>query len=108
MHLLYVHESGSTADPKQIFFVLAGISIHETQGFWLSNELDKIAARFNPADPASVELHGSPMLKGKNFWRNFKVADRVQAIKDALTVLANSHPGNRIIRLCHKKIGGFA
>lgn len=103
MHLLYVDESGSTADPKQIFFVLAGVSIHETQGFWLSNELDKIAARFNPADPASVELHGSPMLKGKNFWRNFKVVDRVQAIKDALTVLASSHPGNRIFACVIRK-----
>jgi hypothetical protein len=103
MHLLYVDESGSTADPKQIFFVLAGVSIHETQGFWFSNELDKIAARFNPADPSSVELHGSPMLKGKNFWRNFRVADRVQAMKDALSVLANSHPGNRIFACVIRK-----
>lgn len=103
MHLLYVDESGSVADPKQIFFVLAGVSIHETQGFWLSSQLDKIAERFNPADPNSVELHGSPMLKGKNFWRNFRVADRKQAMKDALSVLANSHFGNRIFACVIRK-----
>lgn len=96
MHLLYVDESGSTADPKQMFFILAGVSIFETQGFWLSNELDKIAARFNPADPNSVELHGNPMYKGKKIWRQFKLAERTAAMKDALSVFASSHPGNRI------------
>lgn len=34
--------------------------IFERQGFWLANELDVIAARFNPADPAVIELHGNP------------------------------------------------
>lgn len=103
MHLLYVDESGSTQDPHQIFFVLAGLSIHESQGFWFGNELDKIAAKFNPADPSSVELHGSPMLKGKRFWRQFPVAERKQAIKDSLLVLANSHPANRIFACIIRK-----
>lgn len=103
MHLLYLDESGSTSDPKQLFFVLAGVSIHETQGFWFTNELDKIAAKFNPADPSTVELHGSPMLKGKNFWRQFRVEERKQAIKDSLSILANSHGGNRIFAcICRK------
>lgn len=96
MHLLYVDESGAVSDPKQIFFILAGVSLHETQCHWMSNELDKIAARFNPADPLSVELHGSPMLKGRGIWRQIPLHDRVNAIKDALSVLANSHYGNRI------------
>jgi len=67
MHLLYSDESGTVADPKQIFFVLAGICIFESQGFWISSELDKIAARFNPAEPQSIELHGSPMYHGRRF-----------------------------------------
>lgn len=103
MHLLYVDESGSTNDPHQIFFILAGISIHESQGFWFSNELDKIASKFNPADPASVELHGSPMLKGKGIWRHFRVSERVQAIKDSLSIITNSHPGNRIFACAIRK-----
>lgn len=103
MHLLYIDESGSTKDPHQIFFVLAGVSIFENQGYWIGNELDKIAARFNPADPSSVELHGSPMLKGRGMWRSFPVADRVQAMKDVLNVLASSHNGNRVFACVIRK-----
>ncbi|KAA9354820.1 DUF3800 domain-containing protein [Larkinella humicola] len=96
MHLLYADESGSAADPSQIHFVLAGISFFERQTFWISNELDRIAERFNPAEINSVELHGSPMMGGRNSWKPFPKQDRIQAIKDALSVLANSHPSNRI------------
>jgi hypothetical protein len=103
MHLLYADESGTTADPTQIFFVLAGVCIFETQGFWISNELDKIAARFNPADPSSVELHGSPMLNGRKFWRQFKLPERIQAMKDALGVLIASHPSNRVFACVVRK-----
>jgi len=49
MHLLYADESGSTNDPKQQHFVLAGLSVFERQGFWISTELDNIAAEINPA-----------------------------------------------------------
>ena len=81
MHLLYADESGSKIDPKQIFFVLAGVSIFERQGFWISRELDKIAEEFNPSDPNSVELHGSPMYHGRRFWRNFPKQQRWEAKK---------------------------
>lgn len=90
MHLLYTDESGSVADPLQAHFVLAGISLFERQSFWLANKLDRIAARFNPADPDSVELHGNAMLAGRKFWRKFPKIDREMAIKDALSsTLAN-------------------
>ncbi len=96
MHLLYCDESGSPKDPKQRHFILAGLSIFERQGYWISSELDKIAERFNPADPGSVELHGSPMLGGKGLWRQFPRDARAKAIADALTVLCKSNPSNRI------------
>ncbi|MBP7963484.1 MAG: DUF3800 domain-containing protein [Caldilineaceae bacterium] len=96
MHLLYMDESGSVHDPKQNFFVLAGISIFERQGFWLSQELDNIAARFNPADPASVELHGNPMMSGKGMWRNYPKEVRLAAIEDILRVFTGSHVSNRL------------
>lgn len=94
MYLLYADESGSVHDAKQQIFVLAGLCVFERQGYWIANELDKIAARFNPADPASVELHGSPMYNGKNGFRHFPKADRIQAIEDALKVVMASHPSN--------------
>lgn len=103
MNLLYADESGSIIDPKQIFFVLAGVSIFERQGFWLSEELDKIALQFNPGDPNSVELHGSPMLNGRGFWRQFPLPKRIQAIKDSLSVLAKSHVSHRIFACVIRK-----
>jgi hypothetical protein len=65
MHLLYVDESGHSQDATQRFFVMVGVSLFERQTYWISNELDKIAARFNPAEPHLIELHGSPMKQGK-------------------------------------------
>ena len=96
MYLLYADESGSAPDPNQNHFVLAGVSLFERQGWWISNELDRIAERFNPADPISVELHESPMMGGRGSWQPFSKQDRLKAIEDALSVLAYSHPSNRI------------
>jgi hypothetical protein len=96
MYLLYADESGSIHDAKQQMFVLAGFCVFERQGFWIANELDRIAARFNPADPASVELHGNPMQSGKGIFRRFPKEDRIRAIEDALKVFMASHPSNRL------------
>lgn len=84
MHLLYLDESGSAGDKQQKHFVLAGISVFERQGYWIANELDKIAEEFNPADPLSVELHGSPIYGGKRFWREHKKAWGTLLIKRPL------------------------
>lgn len=103
MHLLYLDDSGSPADASQQYFVLAGISVFERQGHWLSERLDAVAARFNPADPGSIELHGSPMLKGSKFWRSVPRAERIQAMTDALGVIASSHVSNRIFGVAVRK-----
>jgi len=96
MYLLYADESGSVGDPKQQFFVLAGFCVFERQGYWIAKELDKIAARFNPADPASVELHGNPINSGKGIFRRFTKTDRANAIEDALKIFLATHPSNRL------------
>jgi hypothetical protein len=103
MHLLYLDHSGAPEDATQKHFVLASISVFERQTFWISTELDKIAARFNPSDPASVELHASPMHGGRGEWRRFPVPDRVQAICDALSVVPQSHPSNILFGVGIKK-----
>lgn len=96
MYLLYADESGSVRDPSQEFFVLAGFCLFERQGYWIANELDKIAAKFNSADPGSIELHGSPMHGGRGQWRCYSKLDRFEAVKNALTIFSSSHPGNRL------------
>lgn len=84
MHLLYVDESGSVADPSQKFFVLTGVSVFERRTHWIEQNLNAIAARFDPNQPHEVELHGSPMRGGSGNWRKFPVASRCTAIVDAL------------------------
>ena len=103
MYLLYVDESGTTHDLNQQYFVLAGFCVFERQGYWISNQLDQIAARFNPAEPATVELHGSPMFGGRGHWRSHTKDDRHQAIEDALKVFQKSHPSNRLFASVIKK-----
>src|SRR5260370_26339177 len=90
MNLLYADESGTSLGSKQVFFVLAGVSVFERQCFWINSSLDEIARRFNPSNPASVELHGSPMLNGRDQWRRFSIKERVDAIQDSLKIIANS------------------
>lgn len=96
MHLLYLDESGSTTDPNQRFFVLAGISCFERQTHWLSNEMDRIAARFYPEDPSVLELHGNPMFQGKGIWRKYGTDLRIQALKDILELVNQSHISNKL------------
>lgn len=96
MHLLYLDESGSPSDPHQEYFILAGLSIFERQGYWISQELDKIAARFNLAEPQSIELHGSPMLQGRDGWKVHGLNSRLEAMRDALSVFSKSHVSNRL------------
>lgn len=86
MHLLYLDESGSVADPNQKFFVLAGVAVFERKTHWVEQRLNDVAARFSPANPYDVELHGSPMRSGRDGWKAFPLQDRLQAIKDALRV----------------------
>lgn len=87
LFLLYADESGTPSGTDQAHFILAGVSVFERRAHWLSLELDKIAARFSPSDPQSVELHGNPMFAGRNFWRKFSKQDRFNAIKDALALI---------------------
>lgn len=103
MHLLYVDESGTPNDPNQHHFVFAGISVFERQTYWLSKELDGIAARFNQSDPNAVELHGSPMFSGKGMWRSIPKEDRIKAIKDCLTLVVNSDKTNKVFGCVVKK-----
>jgi hypothetical protein len=87
MYLLYADESGSPGGSEQKHFVLAGFTVFERQAHWLSLELDKIAAQFNPHEPETVELHASPMFAGRKFWRNIPKDDRLKGIKDALSLI---------------------
>ncbi|MCW5258162.1 DUF3800 domain-containing protein [Verminephrobacter aporrectodeae] len=89
MYLLYLDESGHPQDPGSNFFVLAGVAVFERSTHWLDSRISPIAARFNAADPSSVEFHGSPMHAGKGDWSGIAPAERVQAVVDVLSLLGN-------------------
>jgi hypothetical protein len=63
MYLLYADESGTIHDKNQQYFVLAGLCVFERQGYWIANELDKIVARFNPADPLFLDSKASRLIQ---------------------------------------------
>jgi len=86
MHLLYIDESGHTADSSQKHFILAGISVHEKTTHWLEKDLNSIASRFS-SNYDEIELHGSPMLSGRGFWRSVPKLDRINAIKESLELI---------------------
>ena len=96
MYLLYLDESGSVKDAGQNYFVLAGVALFERQPYWIAEQLEHIAARVDPADPAGIELHGAPIFNGRGVWRSVNRADRVAIIRDALAVFAATHPSNRV------------
>lgn len=91
MHLLYLDESGSVADPNQKYFVLAGVSVFERKTHWVEQKLNAIAEPFAPHAPHTIELHGSPMRSGSDGWKSHPLPDRLQAIKDALQVGVADH-----------------
>jgi len=103
MHLLYADDSGSPNDHSQKYFVLGGFSTFERQPHWISKDLELIAAEFNPADPISVELHGSPMLTGSKMWRRYPKQQRIDAMSAALKVFATSHASNRAFCVAIRK-----
>lgn len=96
MYLLYVDESGSPGDPNQQYFVLAGVAVFERETHWIEQQLNNIAARFSPANSYECELHGSPMRAGRGEWKGRALPDRINAIEDALRVVAGRHPNVRL------------
>jgi hypothetical protein len=99
MHLLYLDDSGSASHPTQQYFVLAGLSVFERSTHWIEQELNQVASRFarDPDCPYDIELHASPMHSGKSVWRGHPKANRIDAIKDSLSIICKHHP--RDVRL---------
>ena len=90
MQLLYLDHSGDAIDPAQRHVVLAGVSIFERQTHWLAQQVEAVAARFDPAEPSTIEIHASPMISGRGIWRRFSKAERFGALADCCRLLSNS------------------
>lgn len=91
MHLLYLDDSGSVGNPQDKHIILAGFSIFERGGHWLSRSLDKLATKLWPDSPDTLEFRGADIRSGKKHWRGIGKDDRNDAFREALTLIANAN-----------------
>ena len=87
MHLLYLDDSGSAANVKEEYLVLGGVSVYETQPYWISQKLDELAADLSAVD---IEFHASATFARKfPPWDDLNHNEARGVIKSVLNVLAN-------------------
>ena len=92
MHLLYLDDAGSPANPNEDYLVLGGISVYESQAQWITKELDDLAAEISPADPGSVEFHASEIFSRREVpWRGMSRDEAQGVIMAVLDVLGRSY-----------------
>jgi hypothetical protein len=86
MYLLYLDDSGSANNPNEEYLVLGGISVFERRVYFLSKQLDELAAKYHAADPDSVEFHASEIFRGKTHpWGELKTPSvRKQVLHEVL------------------------
>lgn len=96
MHLLYLDDAGSAANPNEEYLVLGGVSVFESQAHWITQELDNLAAGIQPADPHGVEFHASEIFARRNApWRGMSREEAQGVIKAVLDVLRRSYESAR-------------
>jgi len=106
MYLLYLDDSGSAQNQNEEYLVLGGVSIFERRAFFISQELDRLAATFNDSDPEAVEFHASEIFRGKTHpWSTLKTpAERKKVLHSVLKVLADDRYGTTAFACAvHKK-----
>ena len=102
MHILYLDDSGSPANPNEDYFVLGGLSIPEASVRWLTHQLNELAREL-PGDihHSRIEFHAAEVFSGRkppwsklHHWRGKteKRESRIQVLKDVLGVLDKANP----------------
>lgn len=59
MYILYLDESGT--HKHALYFVLAGLAIHESETFWLTRALDDLEREYFPDAAQPIEFHASKL-----------------------------------------------
>jgi hypothetical protein len=96
MHLLYLDDSGSAANPDEEYLVLGGISVYEAQAHWFTERLDSIAESIEPGAPHSVEFHASEIFSRREEpWRDMSRGEAQGVIKAVLKVIEEAYESAR-------------
>lgn len=103
MHLLYLDDSGSVQNAADRHIILAGMSVYERAGHWLSSQLDALAAELWPDNPESLEFHGTEIYTGKKHWRGIKREVRHEAYCRALEFIARSRDTRLFCAAVHRR-----
>ncbi|MBJ7899343.1 MAG: DUF3800 domain-containing protein [Cyanobacteria bacterium RI_101] len=97
MHLLYLDDAGSAANRNEEYFILAGVSVFESQINWFTQELDRLAQSIEPANPSQIEFHASEIFSRRvTPWNSMSREDAQGVIKAVLQVLAKSYDNTRV------------
>lgn len=102
MFLLYLDDSGSVQNPADRHIVLAGLAVFERQPHWLASQLDAIAARLWPDNPAGLEFRGADIVGGKKQWRGIAKHDRFNAYCEAMRIIGASNHTHLFGAAVHK------
>lgn len=89
MRLLYLDDSGSSANASDSHLILAGLSVPQKKPWWISKNLDKIANRCWPDNPQGLEFRGSDIFSGRRHWRGIRRDIRHDAYSEALRTIAD-------------------
>lgn len=99
MYLLYSDESGNVANPHDAAFVVGGIAVHEDAVRPLAGEINNVLANFVGVKRAKgLEIHGSPLRRGRDGWESFSVAKRHALAHTLLELVVDwEHKGSESI-----------
>ena len=80
MYLLYLDDAGDVKNPRDNYFILAGIAVFERQVEHLQDALDRLASHVRDQDPDAVEFQGNAILSGRGWWRSIRSQERRDTI----------------------------
>jgi hypothetical protein len=94
MFLLYLDDSGSTNNSNEPYLVLGGVCVSEHQVNDLTDAMERLASKYDGADPDSVEFHASAIYSGKHKpWNAMtRKEDKRQVLKEVLGVFNAAAP----------------
>ena len=92
---MYLDDAGSADSSGEKYFVLAGIALFERQAYWLQNSLEKFVATLGHPAPETLEIHGSVIQSGKNWWRKIPRNERRAVIANGLRTAQGFTPLQR-------------
>lgn len=97
MYVLYLDESGNENDPRDRYFVLAGLALFERQIHFLNQRLERVQERHFP-DLQPIPFHASAIRAGRGFWRGVGAGKRQEVLEDVIAAIAETgdHGGLRL------------